>query len=109
MVTATGIFVGEPSVVEQEHIDSQFLSLTEQIDQLVFVEVEISRFPVIQKGHPVSKTVFNLVFPGPVVEIPGGFTGTRSTVSENKFRCTEYGFGFQRVFGSMGVYAGDNP
>ena len=48
MVTATGILVGKPAIIQQEHVYPQFGSLIHQTDQFVFIKIEIGRFPVIK-------------------------------------------------------------
>ena len=79
-VAVAFVFVSEPSVVEQEHIHTQFYGIAHQFYQLVLVEVEVGGFPVVEQGHAVFLAVLELVFACPVVEVAAGLSASAVAV-----------------------------
>ena len=108
MVTATGIFVGKPTIVQQEHIYAQLGSLIHQADQFIFIKVKIGRFPVVEQSHAGIITVFHLMIARPVMEVTAGLTFPLRAVSEIEVRSTEHFSGGQAVFGVVRVDTADN-
>jgi len=108
MVTATGIFVGKPTIVQQEHIYAQLGSLIHQADQFVFIKVKIGRFPIVEQSHAGIITVFHLMIACPVMEAAAGLTFSLCAVSEIEVRSTEHFLGGQAVFGVVRVDTADN-
>ncbi|CCY15754.1 uncharacterized protein BN773_01696 [Prevotella sp. CAG:755] len=67
-VVGAGVFVAEPSVVEQEEVDAQVLGLLHQPGQPLLVEVEARALPVVQQGESFALPVVQAVTARPVVQ-----------------------------------------
>ena len=107
-VAVTGILVAEPSVVEQEHVDAEFLSFADEAHELVLVKVEICSLPVVEEGHTGFVAVVDLIFACPVVEVAARFSGTFVAEREDELRGGERFAALERVGRKVGVDAGNH-
>ena len=90
LVAAAGIFITEPTVIEQEHIDTEDRRLPHKMAQFLFIESKTGRLPVIQQRQARTVTVLELVVAGPIVKTARSLTRTLIAVSKDKLRRTEH-------------------
>ena len=88
-VAVAGIFVAEPSVVEQKHIHAELCGIVHKMGELFFIEVEICCFPVVEDCQSVACAVFNSVLACPRVQISACFAFATIAICEDEIGCFE--------------------
>ena len=88
-VAVTRILVAKPAIIEKEHIHTKLLCFANEGDELILIEVEVGRFPVVEKRHAVAHTVFHLVAACPVVQVAACLAVTVAAKREDELRCAE--------------------
>ena len=104
-VAMARIFVAKPTVVEQEHVDTQLLGVGYERQELVFVEVEIGGLPVVEQRHAVARAVFHPVLAGPVVQVAAGLARAALAQREDEVGSTEAAALVDAVLRGIGVDA----
>ena len=107
-IAVAGMFVAEPTVVEQEHIHTECRRVVHDCCEFLLIEIEIGRFPVVQQCHPIFRAVFELVAAGPVVHAAACAACPFGAEGEDEFRCPENLSRLQGVFRCIGINAGQD-
>ena len=69
VVVLARILIGEPSVVEQEHIHTKVLGILHQFGKTLLVEVEACILPVVKERETVARAHVHLILTSPVVQV----------------------------------------
>ena len=69
LVILTWIFVGKPTVVQQEHIYTQVFGFLHQACQLLLVEIETGILPVVQQCQAAAFTVLQAIITRPIMQV----------------------------------------
>ena len=105
VVGTARVFIGKPSVVEQEHVHTEAHGIVHEGYQFVLVEIEIGGFPVVEQRHTVGGTILELVASCPVVHVVRCLLETILAEGEVEVGCAERLVRRERAFGVIGVDA----
>ena len=89
-IAAAFVFVAKPSVIQQEHVYTEFFRFLYQVDKNILIKIESCIFPVIQQRQTSAFSILQLIIPCPVLKATASFTRTLITQCENKFRSSEH-------------------
>ena len=95
-IAAAFVFVAKPSVIQQEHVYTEFFRFLNQIDKNILIKAESCILPVIQQRQTRTFSIFQLIIPCPVLKATATFARTLITQSKNKFRSSEH-FAFLKL------------
>ena len=76
----------EPAVVENEQLNAALFGLGRDLDQLVFIKVEVSSFPVVEKDGTGQISVFAAHKAGPVESVEGAAHSAESLAAVDHYR-----------------------
>lgn len=108
-VAVARVLVAEPSVVQQEHLHAEPGGIVHDRCELLFIEIEIGRFPVVKQRHPVACSILDPARAGPVVHMAACIADSCRTECEDELRGLEKFTGLEPVVGRCRVDAGENP
>ena len=89
-IAAALVFVAKPSVIQQEHVYTEFFRFLNQVDKYILIKVESCILPVIQQRQASTFSIFQLIIPCPVLKATASFARTLIAQSKNKFRSSEH-------------------
>ena len=108
LVVAAGILVAEPSVVEQEQIDTQRLGFAEEVGKFLLIEVEICVLPVVEQRHAVLGAHVELVVQGPALETSASLAYALGGEGKIEVGRAEHLATRQEIARGVGVYTRDD-
>ena len=103
VVVLARILIGEPSVVEQEHIYAEVLGILHQFGKTLLVEVEACILPVVQESEAVAHTHVHLILTSPVVQVARSLAHTIVAHREDELRSGEHLACLQLIVGSVRI------
>ena len=84
LIILTRIFVGKPTVVKKEHIDTKMLGLVHKVAQNLLVKVKSSVFPIVEQGQSLAFSVLQTVSTCPIMKIAASLRSSVETERKNK-------------------------
>ena len=103
VVVLARILIGEPSVVEQEHIHTKVLGILHQFGKTLLVEVEARILPVVQERETVARAHVHLILTSPVVQVARSLAHTVVAHREDELRSGEHLACLQFIVGSIRI------
>ena len=103
LIILTRILVGKPTVVQQEHIDSQMFCFLHQFGQFLLIKIKTGILPVIQQCQPAALSIFQAIIACPIMQVTAALRSTIIAQCKNEFRCRENLVFFQFIIGSIWI------